>query len=185
MYGCIYCAQSGASWGGERFDTAHYSGVPNNHVYPNKYVSWKKSKKSISLLVPNKSVGWKLRKCFSFRGQAPWSPSSPWCCYITHWNDGSLEIGHLTTRNSESASVSGGKTLTPSPPHVTNNGKHVHVQIINKLNFMQILCHRKERKVGKEIKMLGRGVGRILSWVGEYTPLLHCNMPFYSMISSS
>ena len=37
---------------------------------------------------------------------------------------------------------------------------------------MQILCHRKDRKVGKEIKMLGRGVGRILSWVGEYTPLL-------------
>ena len=36
---------------------------------------------------------------------------------------------------------------------------------------MQILCHRKDRKVGKEIKMLGRGVGRILSWVGEYTPL--------------
>ena len=61
--------------------------------------------------------------------------------------------------------------LTPSPPHVTNNGKHVHVQIINKLDFMQILCHRKERKVGKKIKMLGRGVGRILSWVGEYTPL--------------
>ena len=38
---------------------------------------------------------------------------------------------------------------------------------------MQILCHRKDRKVGKEIKMLGRGVGRILSWVGEYTPLLY------------
>ena len=36
---------------------------------------------------------------------------------------------------------------------------------------MQILCHRKERKVGKEIKMLGRGVGRILSWVGKYTLL--------------
>merc|ERR1739842_92139 len=77
-------------------------------------------------------------------------PSSPWCCYITHWNDGSLEIAHLTTRNSESASVSGGKPLTPSPPHVTNNGKHVHVQIIHKLDFMQILCHRKERKVGEE-----------------------------------
>ena len=59
--------------------------------------------------------------------------------------------------------------LTPSPPHVTNNGKHV--QIIKILDFMQILCHRKDRKVGKEIKMLGRGVGRILSWVGEYTPL--------------
>ena len=39
---------------------------------------------------------------------------------------------------------------------------------------MQILCHRKDRKVGKEIKMLGRGVGRILSWVGEYTPLDMC-----------
>ena len=106
------------------------------------------------------------------QGASPLTPSSPWCCYITHWNDGSLEIAHLTTRNSESASVSGGKPLTPSPPHVTNNGKHVHVQIINKLDFMQILCHRKERKVGKKIKMLGRGVGRILSWVGEYTPLV-------------
>ena len=39
---------------------------------------------------------------------------------------------------------------------------------------MQILCHRKDRKVGKENKMLGRGVGRILSWVGEYTPLPEC-----------
>ena len=35
-----------------------------------------------------------------------------------------LEIAHLTTRNSENASASGGKPLTPSPPHVTNNGKH-------------------------------------------------------------
>ena len=40
---------------------------------------------------------------------------------------------------------------------------------------MQILCHRKDRKVGKENKMLGRGVGRILSWVGEYTPLISLN----------
>ena len=88
---------------------------------------------------------------------------------ITHWKDGSLEIAHLTTRNSENASASGGKPLIPSPPHVTNNGKHV--QIIKILDFMQILFHRKDRKVGKEIKMLGRGVGRILTWVGEYTPL--------------
>ena len=46
---------------------------------------------------------------------------------ITHWKDGSLEIAHLTTRNSENASASGGKPLTPSPPHVTNNGKHVQI----------------------------------------------------------
>ena len=77
-------------------------------------------------------------------------------------------MAHLTSRNSENASASGGKPLTPSPPY-TNNGKHV--QIIKILDFMQILCHRKDRKVGKEIKMLGRGVGRILSWVGEYTLL--------------
>ena len=62
-----------------------------------------------------------------------------------------------------------GPLLGDGPKEVTNNGKHV--QIIKILNFMQILCHRKDRKVGKEIKMLGRGVGRILSWVGEYTPL--------------
>ena len=37
---------------------------------------------------------------------------------------------------------------------------------------MQILCHRKDRKVGKEIKMLGRGLG---SCVGEYTPLTRCH----------
>jgi len=42
---------------------------------------------------------------------------------------------------------------------------------------MQILCYRKDRKVGKEIKMLGRGVGRILSWVGEYTPLYKSLLP--------
>ena len=40
---------------------ACYSGVPNNHVYPNKSVSWKKSKKLISLLVPNKSVWWETK----------------------------------------------------------------------------------------------------------------------------
>ena len=84
---------------------------------------------------------------------------------------GSLDNAHLASRNPENASASGGKPLTPSPPHVTNNGKHV--QIIKILDFMQILCHRKDRKVGKEIKMLGRGVGRILSWVGEYTPLCY------------
>ena len=38
---------------------------------------------------------------------------------------------------------------------------------------MQILCHRKDRKVGKEIKMLGRGGGKNikLGW-GIYTPAL-------------
>ena len=37
---------------------------------------------------------------------------------------------------------------------------------------MQILCHRKDRKVGKEIKMLGRGGGKNikLGW-GIYTPV--------------
>ena len=43
-----------------------------------------------------------------------------------------------------------------SPPHIRNNGNK-HVQVIEILDFMQILCHRKDRKVGKEIKMLGRG----------------------------
>ena len=48
---------------------------------------------------------------------------------------------------------------------------------------MQILCHRKDRKVGKEIKMLGRGVGRILSWVGEYTPLeIHVHVLCFVLI---
>ena len=37
---------------------------------------------------------------------------------------------------------------------------------------MQILFHRKDRKMGKDIKMLGSGVARILIWVGEYTPLV-------------
>ena len=78
--------------------------------------------------------GWKVlklliwhldpQKMLQLQGASPLTPSSPWCCYITHWKDGSLEIAHLTTRNSENASASGGKPLTPSPPHVTNNGKH-------------------------------------------------------------
>ena len=45
---------------------------------------------------------------------------------------------------------------------------------------MQILCHRKDPKVRKEIKMLGKGGGKNnkLGW-GIYSPVLHVRTFFF------
>ena len=54
---------------------------------------------------------------------------------------------------------------------------------IKKLDFMQILCHRKDPKVRKEIKMLGKGGGKNnkLGW-GIYSPVLHVRTFFLSIL---
>ena len=48
---------------------------------------------------------------------------------------------------------------------------------------MQILCHRKDPKVRKEIKMLGKGGGKNnkLGW-GIYSPVLHVRTFFLSIL---
>ena len=57
----------------------------------------------------------KHQKMLQLQGASPLTPSPPWCCYIIHWKDESLEIAHMTSRNSENASASGGNPPNPLP----------------------------------------------------------------------
>ena len=67
------------------------------------------------------------------QGASPLTPSPPWCCYITHWKDESLEIAHLTSRNSENASASGGK---PSDPHPLLGVVILHIGMMEVLKLL-------------------------------------------------